>query len=323
MTTEIYPQLNSSKINEFEKLNQKLDQKWLINSIIKPELPRILETLSNCLNIITSNDDMKLPITTNRNDHIKGIIVRNSSDIIELNVDIYLKSLNKRFKLQSKSSFEICQINELISMITKTMIEVHLLIQNFEDDQINNIDDFIKNLNNIRQILIDINENIDKPKESLSFPKHSISLNDNFIVDFKPHKIDDFLALDVYILKSHIVIEIISFEKIKQDPWNKIDFKTGKSYIENLRKDISENKKSLNFIIDQDKKSIGHYIGLQKYTGLDYFKRGITFNNKVIIITEKIEIQCQDPYLLVISTKLNSLEHLISRMCENLNKTLS
>lgn len=318
MTTEIYPRLEDSKILELEQESKLREQKWLIEHFIKPELPKIIETLGVCLEIITSKDEIKLPISSARTEQVKGIVTRCSSELTDLDIKLHLKSLSKKIHLKLNESIELTQLTEMVGLINQIMSEVQIL----KDCPADEIKQFVKQLNRILQNLIKCNVVLNKPDEHILFPKHKIQLDQVFEPNGqKLQHYQDRLTIDFFILNSEISIEFKSLEKVTESPWNQID-PSGKSHVDKLREDLKHHKIKLNDILDQDKKKIGHVLGLNRFSTNDYLTRSITFNHNVVIEVEKLLIHCQDPNLISIGAKLTGLEHLVSKMYGNLDMSM-
>lgn len=318
MTTEIFPKIEDSGILELENENKLKEQQWLIQYIIKPELPKIIETLGKCLEIITAKDEIKLPISSSKTEQVKGIITRSSSEITDLDIKLHLKSLSKKIHLKLKNTIELTQLTEILGLINDIMSEVQILTQLPMADT----KQFVKQLNKVLQNLIKCNVVLNKPNEHILFPKHKIQLDKIFEPNGqKLTNYQDRLTIDFFILNSEISIEFKSLEKVTESPWNQIDA-SGRSHVDKLREDLRLHRIKLNDILEQDKKKLGHVLGLNKFTTNDYLTRSITFNNNVVIEVEKLLIHCQDPNLISIGAKLTGLEHLVSKMYTNLDMSM-
>ncbi|CCH41627.1 Regulator of V-ATPase in vacuolar membrane protein 2 [Wickerhamomyces ciferrii] len=320
MTTEIFPKIPNNEIKQQEETVQKSEQKWLIEHIIKPELPKIIETLGHCLDVITSKDIIKLPISSNRTEQVKGIVSRSSSELIDLDIKLHLKTLNRKIHLKLQSPIELVQITKIIGMITELIGEIEILKQ-FD---LNDINGFLDQLRKILKNLSDCNNTLNKPHESILFPQHGINLSETFDTLATGQNLSQFqdkLTIDFFILNTEISIEFKSLEKITESPWNEID-SNGISHVDKLREGLKNHTIKLNDILDRDKRKLGHVFGLNKFSTNDYLTRSITFNNSVVIEVEKLLIHCQDPNLISIGAKLNGLEHLTSKMFKNLELSL-
>lgn len=318
MTTEIFPRLEDSQILQLEKESKLKEQEWLIEHFIKPELPKIIETLGKCLEIITAKDEIKLPISSGRTEQVKGIFTRSSLEITDLDIKLHLKTLSKKIHLKLKNSIELTQLTDMLELINLIMSEVQIL----KDCPTGDIKQFVRQLNKILQNLIKCNVVLNKPNESILFPRHKIQLEKTFEPNGqKLQHYQDRLAIDFFILNSEISIEFKSLEKVTESPWNQID-SSGKSHVDKLREDLKHHKIKLNDILDQDKKKLGHVLGLNRFTTNDYLTRSITFKNNVVIEVEKLLVHCQDPNLISIGAKLTGLEHLVSKMYRNLDMSM-
>lgn len=321
MSTTIYPGLDRAQSDALVQRNKKADQKWLIEQIIKPELPNIIETLIKCIDLIVGVDMVKLPITSARTEQVKGVVTRIGTRIESLDIVLQLHSLSKKLNLKLVKPFELKQLRQLLDLITTNVTKVELLVEQKDLE----IEDFTSHLKAIMENLIKCNGLLTKPSESLLFPKHKIDLTKLFKDEHNLlHHYQDRLTMDFFLLSNEISIEFKSLEEIKQHPWSEVD-SNGVSFIDKLRDDIKYHKTSLHAVLqkyDSNNNKLVNLLGLHKFSTNDYLTRGITFNNKVVIEVEKLVIHCQDPNLLSVGAKLNGLEHLVGKMFKNLNMTV-
>jgi hypothetical protein len=312
MSTELYPQLDDQEIRQLERLNGQRDKEWLINDVIKPQVPNVLETLTTCLNLITSVDQVKLPLTT-RTEQVKGVMTRVGDEIVGMDVLLSLNTFSKRLRLKMREDqhLQLVQWTELIHLINETINNV-VLLQDIGGDG------FLEKLNSVMVTLTKCSTVLNKPHEQLLFPQHKIEMETLFEPDGKllTHY-KDRLSIDIYLLNSEITLELRSLAHITEEPWCHID-EDGKSHVDKLRDDLKHHKVQLNDILTE-RYSIGHVLGFNKFNAHDYLTRGITFHGQVVIEVEKLSIPCQDPTLLSVGAKLNGLEHLVSKMYRNLD----
>lgn len=320
MSTEIYPPLPEPQITEIEEQNTLLERHWLIVQLIKPELDNVLDALARCLDLVTSQDEVKLPLTSSRTEQAKGILTRRSSEVANLDMTLHLHTFSKQLRLKLKRSahIEMEQLTQLTILINDTITAVLIL----KDIDTKDGPAFKEQLSRVLQCLTRCNTMLNKPPERLLFPQHSIDITEIFEPDGnKVEHYKDRIAMDFFLLNGEVSVEIKSLHLVTEEPWCHVDRKTGKSYVEQAKEDLKNNTKTREQILNPEgyQRGISRVLGINKFTNEDYFFRGITFNGRVVVEVEKTVIHCQDPHLLSVGSKLSGLEHLVSRMYANLD----
>lgn len=306
---------------EQEEETKIKEQEWMIDTMVKPQLPNLLETLMLCSELLTSKVPIKLPITSARTEHIKGVLTRVGLDITEFQIVLDLPTIGKKITLQLKEKIILEQLQSLLDLIEFLTQEIVFLQHDLESNA--KISTFHEKLNVILQLLIKCNQILNKPTEDLMFPKHYLNLKKNFNCNSNIESYQDKLTIDFFLLNGELSIECKSLHKITHEPWDIV--RKGKSYIDELREDLKHHKTTINEIIEQNNRTglnLKHALGFNKFTVHDYLTRGVTFGESVVIEMESSLVHCQDPNLLSVSTKIKYLEHQISKMYKNLDITM-
>lgn len=325
MSTEIYG--NPPELTDMKPIHLK----WLIDDIIRPQLPEIRENLVNCIKTIDENDEneYKLPISSYNSEEIKGTVTRQNFKIVDLRLDIKMSKFNNgkliKFKLikpvlirQLLDCYDCMDncISGLNKLIDNESLEPNVFIKYFEQ-VINGIKLGIKNLN--------------EPNEGYTFPKLRI-LNDNM----EP-RLPNEISIDLNLSHNEISIDLYILKVVTQEPWNLIiDKSRGISFIDGIRGRISrERAKSINKIIQEAYEKVNTNNGILSnffgnnltnvlHTFDQYIDKCITIedceNKKPIVvkIDEMKSVVTNDPMILSISIKLNSLEKAMISMLNNL-----
>ena len=300
---------------ELELLNAASDQTWLVDSVIKPELPQVIETLTRCLEMITSSTQpIKLALTSSRTEQAKGVITRIGDEIVDLDVTLSLNTFSKKLRLKMKPQchLQLLQWTELIKLVNTALTDV-VILQECEQ-----FDEFFSQLNKVIVCLGKCNTAINNPHFDVLFPQHKMDLTTVFDSDgnlLEHYK--DRLTMDFFLLNSEITLELKSLTTVTEEPWNEIDSQ-GNSHADRLRDDLKHHRIQLNDVLEHEKHGLFSQM-FHKFTAHDYLTRAITFHDRVVIEVEKLSINCQDPVLLAVGAKLNGVEHLISKMYKNLD----
>lgn len=320
MSTRLFPLLPAHEIHERELKSAQLNQQWLIEELIKPELPQLLETLTRCLELITTNDEVKLALTSTRSEQVKGVMTRQGSEIIHLDIHLSLNTFSKklRLKMKDREHLELVQWTQLLKGINSSINAV-LILQDYTGDS----KGLFHKLNDVMSALSECNTVLNHPTDSLLFPRHKMPLTEVFEPEGKLlDHYKDRLTLDLFLLNSEITLELKSLALVTEEPWCRVDA-CGKSHIDIIRDDLKHHRLQLSDVLESERRSLGQVLGFQKFNTSDYITRGITFHDKVVIEVEKLAIHCQDPTLLSVGAKLSGLEHTVSKLYKNLDLAIN
>lgn len=136
------------------------------------------------------------------------------------------------------------------------------------------------------------------------------------------------LAIDMYINQTEVCIDVKKLDIITELPWCEIT--NGKSYVDQVRDEMklepgaSASPKKLSDWESLHSSSVMESMltRLQlkpRYDPMDYITKCVTYNDMVVMVAGKVEVNSADPVILSTFTKLDSLEYLISSFLDNLN----
>lgn len=261
-TTEIYPPELLLVKQECYIRNLINDQEWIIDQVIIPKLPSFISTIKSILFYLILDKPFKLPITSNANDYLKGVITRNSFKITNLNLQISkLNFFNNSnlFKIQleddSSGEIELHQIKLVIQYLKFLMFQLSNLLAFIKASkqqkkgiysQLKHNLVFLKKFNQIYQNMQTIDTLINNPIQSELFPVSHPPAN-----IFNPNLNLNKLSIDLYLNTGEIFIELIFLKKIQTKPWCFIN-EHGVSFTEFVTKKFLQNKRhqNINQVID-------------------------------------------------------------------------
>ena len=307
---------------------------WVAESIIQPEFPQIIETLEIVSNLLLFNSPVlpdksqlsergppvKLPVSTPKLEALKGIIVRDGSNISQLSIQLQHRQFNKVIhKLVLKTPIVLKQVLESKAAIDSA---IEMIKQSSTLSSCHDHISLIQLFTNLLHKLSIAKNCLQLPTDpSLVFPQN-VTEASHFDPPLPPN-----VAIDVYINQAEVCVDLKYLQQIVEKPWLEID-ESGLSYVDKLREEIKlKNPTETQVKIDNKLQSINHGNGLfsnvmsilsQKHEPMDYITKCITYNHSVVMINSKIEVSSLDPIILSAFTKLDSVEYLISRFLENL-----
>lgn len=340
MTTEVYKHDyfgDTAQCNTAHDL--EVEVKWLINEIIKPDLPNIIDNFSMCLELLQSDQEFTLPLTNGKDEAknsespvIKGLIVRQGEFITDLQVVLtfgqYKKGKQVIAKMDTGQKYLLVQFGTIV-MKLKDML---LKLQNLQ--MIEDIDEFYSVLSSV---LEELNESIDllqNPPHELTFPGNN---NGPLKQMFSDHinlfeSIHHQIALEITIFRNELSIEFRNLTKVTKHPWNQIDLRTGKCFTEQIKDQLKTNRdKNLTEVLQQHGLQVTESSLMNNIMSTfnsdsvtlpeaqDYLRRCMGFDKKVVMEIEKIALTTSDPSLISISSKLHGLKICISNHFNNLS----
>lgn len=338
MSTELYPYdyFGGPEEYDFNKDRQN-EQKWLINEIIRPELPNIIDNVEKCIDMLYSDQLFKMPITSGVNKNasspsIRGVVTRHGINIVDFQMALQFPQFDKGkiiiCKMDSGKKFTLLQLDS----IGKNLQQVLLLLEGLEveKDCVTFIDKFKQSLQLITKS-INILQN---PPKDLLFPYNNniivkqMFVNPEQFCESIHHKI----SLELIVYKSELTMDFRNLAKVTKKPWCDIDPVSGKSVVDKIKESLKSNRgKKLNEILEEqniileDSNLLNNFIittfnkeSTTLQQAQDFISRCITFDGKVVTECEKLQITTSDPSLISIVSKLNALEHTIGNHFTNL-----
>ncbi|KAK6464607.1 RAVE subunit 2/Rogdi [Scheffersomyces coipomensis] len=351
--------------------NTKTDKElhWLSTSIITPEFPQIIEALHICSNLLLYNSPqhpdaknriergptIKLPVSSNKSEVLKGIVVRDGAYLTHLTVTLKEPHFNKVInRLNLKKPMLLPQIITSKKCIDQAIATIEELSSIADDCSIINHDKLIKSFKLLLNYIQTAKNSLQLPTDpNLVFPVNITPIN-----SFEPELIPT-ITVDAYISQAEICLDLKSLHKVTEKPWGEIESSTGKSYIDKIRDEmklpgknssssssplsVQDIEKRLNEMTGSDQlqhtqeqqigssqaqvqpqatlfSSVMSHLSLRpRHDPLDYITKCITYNNMVVMVNKKIEVSSPDPVLVSAFTKLDSIEYLISSFLNNLD----
>lgn len=325
-----------SLISTLQSSREDKELHWLVSSVIMPEFERILETLQICGNMLLYNSpqhpdpekhiergpSIKLPVSSNKLEALKGIIVRNGIYITQLSLNLKDSYFNKHIhRINLNQPVLLPQLITAKESIDSAM----LLIRNFNEDQ--NHSDLKRSFENILHELSIAKQCLQFPIDpKLVFPIHIIE--SEWFTPPLPLN----LSLDIYINQAELCIDMKNLHKITEEPWSHIDPELGKSYVDKVRDEMrnptngTTTPLNLSDVHLKEEESAPHHLALKalgqllkpKMTPQEYITKCVTYNNSVVMVNRKIDVSCPDPLLVSTYTKLDSLENIVESFLHNL-----
>lgn len=337
MTTELYPgdYFGGAECHDLAK-EQILERKWLIDEIIKPELPNISDNVEKCLELLTSDQVFKMPISNGAaNDtespSIRGIITRQSGYIVDFQAVVKFPQFHRGkpvlYKMDTGKKFPLLQINSIILNL-RGILKLLDTLQQEEDDK-----EFVSSFSKVLQLLTQSINLLQNPPRELVFPD-----NNNYAIKkmfSMPYTLCEsthhFMSLELVLFKNEISIDFRNLTKVTKRPWCDIDENTGRSFADKTRDELKTQRgKSISEILQQQGLHIEEPTLINNILSnfstetttlahaQDFLARCITFDKKVVTECEKVLITTSDPSLISISSKLNGLENCVSNYYTNL-----
>ncbi|CCF59596.1 hypothetical protein KAFR_0H01870 [Kazachstania africana CBS 2517] len=339
MSTELYPFDRFGDGHNYDFGKEHINERnWLITEIIKPELPNIIDNVEKCLNMLNSDQIFKLPISngsassSDNSPTIKGVVTRQGPFILDFQAMLRFPDFRKGkqvlYRMNTGRKFPLVQLGTINSNLSK-------ILKSLEDlEVLDDIEKFISDLGGVLRLITNSINTLQNPPRELIFP-----YNDNFtmkhmfqncetLCDSTHHEV----SLELVLFKNELSIDFRNLTKITKKPWCYIDPETGKSLVDKIKEQLGSNRtKSLSDIlkangIQIEEPSLLNSLVMTTFNteattipqAQTFISRCVTFNNKVVMETEKIAITTSDPTLISISSKLNALEHSISNHYSNL-----
>ncbi|ODV87436.1 hypothetical protein CANARDRAFT_26834 [[Candida] arabinofermentans NRRL YB-2248] len=352
MSTKIYSPstLMQTEIDQIGEANSRRELDWLINEIIRPQLPSIRENLHSCFSKIdeSSDQEYKLPLSSHNSEILKGVITRQNFKITGLNITMKSKNLNggKSFNLKLKTGqfLIVRQILDCHDAIYNSIAILNTLLENEKLDR----STFLRYIENIYNQLDVAKNSLTSPNVGYIFPQHRVNAT-----LFEP-TLPSSISLDFLVNSSDLSIDFKSVRKVTTKPWDVlIDPDNHKSFADHVRARISEDRMTSipNILIaeytkllewkknessePEDKSQrIGSTIknifnsnsdpsySTMLKTANKYLESAVTYVDNdgdplVVTIQENCDVVTSDPVLLSISIKLESLEKTVAKILEN------
>ncbi|WPK24197.1 hypothetical protein PUMCH_001462 [Australozyma saopauloensis] len=335
---------------------------WLVEEIVKPMFPRLIETLHLCSNLLLYNSpehpdpnshikrgpSITLAVSSGKLEELKGILVRDGAHVTKINVVLKEKHFNRLVnRVQLAKPFllpQIIQAKRSIDNAVELIVRALSLLdappgERGDTASSCNLDVESETAADVKyaqqahimlmSVFTDLLHELQIAKNSLQLPTEPALVFPKHVTPagmFEPD-ISSSVAVDVYISQAEVCVDLKDLHVVTEKPWCEIDETTGKSYADQVREQILRKKE---VETEQDVRAAdAGVLGLFKqllrkprYETQDYIARCVTFNKQVVIVNKKIEVLTADPILVSAFTKLDSVEHMVSSFLENIKKLI-
>lgn len=174
MTTQLYPDDyfgGPDKYNYEE--DRKNEQRWLINEIIRPELPNIIDNVEKCIDMLFSDEIFKMPVSSGLNTDttypsIRGLVTRCGTDIIDFQMALHFPQFNKGkptvYRMTAGQKYHLSQLDT----IGKFLQHILQLLEDLEVEQ--DCPTFINKFNQSLKLITQSINILQNPPQELMFP---------------------------------------------------------------------------------------------------------------------------------------------------------
>lgn len=337
MTAEVYSNDYFGRLEDRDFAQDKtIERTWLIEEIIKPELPNIIDNVERCLEMLQSDQVFKIPISNGGSEYgnspsVKGLVARQANKLVDFQALVKFPEFHKGrpiiFKKHPESHFPLQQIEDITSNLEKVLNRLEEL------EVTNNSDSFISSIGEILQLLTKSINLLQNPPRNLSFPD---SNNQAMKQLFKDHEslcesTHHEISLEIVLFKNELCVDFRNLSKVTKKPWCGIDPQTGKSFSDKVKDQLTQDRsKNISDILKQNGVHIEQPTFINSFMSnfntqwttlpqAQYFlNRCVTFNNNVVIEINKVALTTSDPFLISTSSKLSALENSVSNYYTNL-----
>lgn len=343
MSTELYPDDSFGDATKYNQVTDSQNEKiWLVNEIVRPNLPNIIDNVERCVEILYSDEVFKLPMSNNTGSNnnisgkdsplLKGIITRQGINILDFQMMLSFPEFRQGkqmiYKMDTTKRFSLTQLEQIGDFLEQSL----KLLEDLEIEQ--DIPKFINKFDQVLKLIAKSISLLQNPPKSLMFP-----FNDNKLFKtFFPHCEEGItsshheISLELSLFKNEVCVDLRNLNKVTKRPWCNIDPQTGKSVVDKIKETLTrERNKKLNDILKEhnlniEESSLINNIMISTFnkdsTTLEqaqtFIARCITFDGKVVTEIDKVSITTSDPNLITITSKLNALEYTISNHFTNL-----
>ncbi|EJS42360.1 rav2p [Saccharomyces arboricola H-6] len=342
MSVELYPNDRFGAADRYDEHKDAVKEcSWLIEEIVKPQLPNIIDNFSKCLQMLESDQIFKMPISNgipnennkqNDSPSVKGVITRQGEYIIDFHIVVRFPQFQRgkqiMFRMNTGLNFLLVQFSKIMTHL-KSILEILNRLQ-LSTEVCEFVDEFgvaMELLNHSLMLL-------QNPPRDLVFPEdNNYAMKEMFqdcysVCESTAH----ILGLELTLCRNELCMELRNLIKVSKKPWCEIDSRTGKSFCDDIRNQVTnERHKNLSKILSengvqvQDSTLLNHLISSFQSEAItlpeaqELLRRGVTFDNRVVMECEKLIVSTSDPTLISISAKLNSLKATMANHQANLN----
>lgn len=339
MTTELYPDDYFGGPDQYNyEQDKRNEQQWLINEIIRPELPNIIDNVEKCIDMLYSDQLFKMPVSSGgastdaSSPSIRGVVTRCGCDIIDFQMALRFPQFNKGkviiYRMDTGNKFPL----EQLKSIGKNLQQILKLLEDLEVEETCSL--FIDKFNETLKLITQSITILQNPPPELMFPFNHNNIMKQMFTHYEElcQSTHHEVGLDLVVFKNELNIDFRNLMKVTKKPWCDIDPVSGKSVVDRIKESLrSDRGKKLGDILQEhnihlEEASLLNNIMISAFNkesttlqqAQEFISRCVTFDGKVVTECEKLQIATSDPSLISLTSKLNALEHTISNHFTNL-----
>ena len=266
------------------RVNEKI---WLIKEIIQPDLPSILDTIRECIDLLNSNQIFNLPIsngggkplsefpneldipssllTSGDKPSIQGIVVRQGVFVLDIRLVASFPNFRKGKPMNFKRSggstmgdlssqkFPILQLQ----LIDTTLVKIEKSLNGLKFIEAGGkIEDFERVFLETLRDTEYITGLLERAPSEVVFPLSGNRLVKNFFHrDYKMlcESNHHMLSLDLTLLEDSISVDLKNLDKVVKRPWCDVDAQSGLSKVDKIRQQLhSESDEELKGVLERN-----------------------------------------------------------------------
>ncbi|CAI4347385.1 CNT_collapsed_G0010870.mRNA.1.CDS.1 [Saccharomyces cerevisiae] len=331
MSVDLFPNDRFGAEDKYDNFKDAVKEcSWLIEEIVKPQLPNIIDNFSKCLEMLESDQIFKMPVSNgipnesnkqNDSPTVKGVITRQGQYIVDFHIVVRFPQFQRgkqvMFRMNTGLNFLLIQFSKIMTHL-KNILEILNQLQVATD-----VSEFVSKFGVAMELLNHSLILLQNPPRDLVFPEdNNFAMKEMFqdcysVCESTAH----ILGLELTLCRNELCIELRNLIKVTKKPWCEIDSKTGRSFCDQIRNQVTnERNKTLSKILSengvqvQGSTLLNHIISSFQSEAItlpeaqELLRRGVTFDNRVVMECEKLIVSTSDPTLISISAKLNSLK---------------
>lgn len=338
MTTELYPNDYFGGPENQDPAKEAVKERcWLIDEIIKPQLPNILDNVEKCLEMLRDDQIFKMPISSRSNDggngpSVKGVVTRQGRYLLDFKAIVKFPDFHKgkqiALRMNTGTKFLLSQVQTIESNLSRIL----RLLEELE--MIDDPEKFIQDMGKVLELLIDSINVLQNPPRKLSFPDNNNYPMKQMFQDWRLLCENSHyeISLEILLLKNELCIDFRNLEKVVKKPWCHVDRETGKSFSDKVKDKLTTNRsQNLETVLREngvqiEEPTLINNLMMSTFNtetttlsqAQNYLNRCVTFGGKVVIECDKLTMTTSDPFLISITTKLSALEGTVSNFYTNL-----
>ncbi|AGO13765.1 AaceriAGL104Cp [[Ashbya] aceris (nom. inval.)] len=336
MTTEIYEDDNFGSTKEPESEKGR-ELRWLVEEIVKPQLPSVIDNIETCLAQLVSEETFKMPISNGVSDDtqpmMRGTLSRKQGRIVDFQALVKFPQFHRgktvMYKMKEQDGeFQLQQIESICTSLYK-IVDLLDELQSLADTQ-----QFVERFGELLVLLTRAISVLENPPRALLFPEdNNKAVKTMFHEQTLCESTHHLVSIELVLFKNELMIEFRNLVKVTKRPWCQVNPETGTSFVDRLRQRLrTQRNVPIKTVMEEEGVQIeepslvtslishlntnGERITLAG--AQDLLNRCVTFDGRVVMECEKVTVRTSDPGLICVSAKLNALASRLSTHYTNL-----